>query len=59
MEVAAWIGAYDLAEPGVCWRPRRGGGMKQAVEQGDQADEGRLEGWRGMVVGRSAAALAS
>jgi hypothetical protein len=35
--------AYDLAAFRIRWRPHRGGGMKRAAEQADEADEGRLE----------------
>jgi hypothetical protein len=42
--------AYDLARFEDCWRRRRGGALG-GVEQGDEADEGRLEAMHGMVGG--------
>ena len=42
--------AYDLTQFEDCWRQRRGG-AHGGVEQGDEADEGRLEAMRGMVGG--------
>jgi hypothetical protein len=42
--------AYDLAQFEDCWQQRRGKALG-GVEQGDEADEGRLEVARGMVGG--------
>ena len=54
MAVAAWIGRtiwrrFESAGAGIV-----AGRMKQAVEQADAADEGRLEEGRGIMVGGSA-----
>ena len=42
--------AYDLARFEDCWRQRRGEALG-GVEQGDEADEGRLEAGRDIMVG--------
>ena len=57
--LAAWIGR-------TIWRRSESagghivvGGVRQAVEQADAADEGRLEEGRGIMVGGSAVGLSS
>ena len=43
--------AYDLAQFTDCWRRHGEGGVEQAVEQADAADEGRVEASGSTMVG--------
>jgi hypothetical protein len=59
MAVAAWIGRTISLSSQSAGAGIMVGGMKQAVEQADAADEGRLEEGRGIMAGGSAVGLSS